>query len=154
MNNLARQAMRAHSKALFHQLDAVQNMDWLERKSDCHAANGTRTNYTFATILCLFVLCFVDCMIGLHYEYTGSLAIGDLATSPYTALHQVPPQIMWFQTDPMIYMCFGISVVVLAILVRHSYLPVRYRLYPLNGGKNLVVDSRGWYTHIPLYQIF
>ena len=141
------QLLAAHSKALFSQLDAVQEVEWNVEKFDGSATRVTQINYTYATMFAVFVATFLDIIFGLHYEHTGRLSIVDIHTSPYTVFHQVPQQIMWLQTDMILYANTFVTFLVYGLLVTHSYLPKRYRLYPVNEGRNLIVDSKGLFMY-------
>ena len=151
--DLIRQLKAAHFNALFDQLDAVQKVDWNRRKpaaeNNNSASNGSTTNYTFLSILIVFVTLFVDSILGLQYEYAPTFDLRDLPTSPYIMLHQIPPKLMWLQTDMLMLSNTITTAVVYAILVRHWQLAERYRIYPLNNGQNLIVDSRGLFGKFP-----
>ena len=94
-------------------------------------------------ILVIFVTTLADSVLGMQYAHADHFSIWDIPTSPYIALHQVAPRIMWWQSDMIMIGTTLVTVLVYGYLVGHSNLPERYRLYPINGGKNLVIDSKG-----------
>ena len=136
-----RSIKQAHQKALFDQLNPVQGEDWKNR-----VPVTRKSNPTFLIIAIIFILIFLDSIFGLEYEYSDNFNIRNIPTSKYIFLHQIPIKIMWTQTDPLMLSNTFTTFMVYIILYRYSFLPERYRIYPLNYRKNVIVDSKGLFS--------
>ncbi len=136
------QFKNAHYNALFEQLDAVQSIDYNQRPSLHIDFHQHRTNTTFAIISLMFTTIFLDSIFGMQYEYFGRISFSELATSPYISWHQIPPVQIWFSTDAIMIANTSTTLAIYVLLSFHSPLPERFLLFPLNNGRNLVVDGR------------
>ena len=137
-------AIESHVKALFVNLDPVQDEPWNNQLQSTSRESKINGHFVFALLLLITI--FIDGIFGLQYEHCGAISfrLHHIKDSPYIMLHQIAVKEVQFQDDMLMLCNTFFTLLVLAKFVFNWQYSVRFRLYPIDDGSGqLSIDSRG-----------
>src|SRR5699024_8394446 len=133
---LASSIIIPHFNAFFQQLNPVQAAEQGSQQ------NISKINGHFLFSFINFAIISIYGNLALEYESTGTIDWRNLPQSPYILMHQtfLPP--VWPLTDPCILASIPVDCLLFLYFAFNSAVDENLKLYPVNNGKNLLIDSK------------